>query len=59
MYECGNVRRANTKTILVKNFMDTCISVACFWLIGYTLGMCGCMCMYIYKYVVVVVVVVL
>lgn len=38
MYECGNVRRANTKTILVKNFMDTCISVACFWLIGYTLA---------------------
>lgn len=38
MYETGNVRKSNIKTILVKNFIDTCISAICFWLIGYTLA---------------------
>ena len=38
MYETGNVRKANIRTILVKNFIDTCISAICFWLVGYTLA---------------------
>ena len=38
MYETGNVRKSNMKTILVKNFLDTCISATCYWLVGYTLA---------------------
>lgn len=38
LIEAGTVRYKNTRNIMIKNVLDTCVSAAAFWLIGYALA---------------------
>ena len=38
LVEAGTVRFKNTRNIMIKNVLDTCISAIAFWLMGYAIG---------------------
>jgi Amt family ammonium transporter len=41
LLEAGSVRAMNTKNILMQNLLDTCVSIAMFWWIGYGISKGG------------------
>ncbi|CAI5473236.1 unnamed protein product [Closterium sp. Yama58-4] len=38
LLEAGHVRFKNTRNIMIKNVLDTCVSAIAFWLFGYAIG---------------------
>ncbi|CAI6005863.1 unnamed protein product [Closterium sp. NIES-65] len=38
LLEAGHVRFKNTRNIMIKNVLDTCVSAIAFWLFGYAVG---------------------
>eukprot|EP00897_Mesotaenium_endlicherianum_P003408 jgi/Mesen1/3095/ME000184S02161 len=38
LIEAGTVRFKNTRNIMIKNVLDTCVCAMAFWLLGYALG---------------------
>ncbi|GJP71887.1 hypothetical protein CLOP_g2681 [Closterium sp. NIES-67] len=38
LLEAGTVRFKNTRNIMIKNVLDTCVSAIAFWLLGYGIG---------------------
>lgn len=38
LVEAGTVRYKNTRNIMLKNVLDTCVSAIAFWLLGYAIG---------------------
>lgn len=41
MLSAGSVRAKNTKTIILKNLLDSCIGAVCFWLVGFAFAFGG------------------